>query len=99
MTIDPSRAVRASAPAPVSPTLEWLARIGYASRGLVYILAGLLSLSAALEGGRSAGPKGALGKVIQVPFGDILLYCIALGLTRIAVALATRAPCGDEGAM
>jgi hypothetical protein len=40
-----------------------------------------------------------LGKVIQVPFGDILLYCIALGLTRIAVALATRAPCGDEGAM
>ena len=81
----------ASVAAPTGQKLEWLARIGYASRALVYILAGLLSLSAALEGGRSAGPKGAFGKVIQVPFGDILLYCIALGLICFAVWRTTQA--------
>jgi len=83
--------VTASVAAPTGQKLEWLARIGYASRALVYILAGLLSLSAALEGGRSAGPKGAFGKVIQVPFGDILLYCIALGLICFAVWRTTQA--------
>jgi hypothetical protein len=88
--------VTASAPAPVSPPLEWLARIGYASRGLVYILAGLLSLSAALEGGRSAGPKGAFGKIIQVPFGDILLYCLALGLICFAIWRTTQAICDPD---
>jgi Domain of Unknown Function (DUF1206) len=91
MTIDPPRVVTAFAAAPVSPTIEWLARIGYASRGLVYILAGLFSLSAAIEGGRSAGPKGALANVIQVPFGDILLYCIALGLICFGVWRTTQA--------
>jgi hypothetical protein len=96
MIIDTPRVVTASAPAPVSPPLEWLARIGYASRGLVYILAGLLSLSAALEGGRSAGPKGAFGKIIQVPFGDILLYCLALGLICFAIWRTTQAICDPD---
>lgn len=63
--------------------IKWTARIGYAARGLVYLLAGLFSLLAG-TGGDSVGPKGALSKIIWWPFGETLVYAIAAGLVCFA---------------
>ena len=59
--------------------MKWTARIGYAARGLVYLLAGLFSLLAG-AGGDSVGPKGALSRIMGWPFGETLVYAIAAGL-------------------
>ena len=41
--------------------LEWLARSGYAARGIVYVIIGWLALVAAFgTGGGTTGSKGAL---------------------------------------
>jgi hypothetical protein len=68
-----------------SPKLDWVARFGYAARGLVYVLAGLFSLSASTgHGGHSVGPKGAFGELLGLPFGGVLIYLLALGLICFA---------------
>jgi hypothetical protein len=59
-----------------SPKLDWIARFGYAARGLVYVLAGLFSLAASSgHGGHSVGPKGAFGELLGLPFGGVLITC------------------------
>ena len=63
--------------------MKWTARIGYAARGLVYLLAGLFSLLAG-AGGDSVGPKGALSRIMGWPFGETLVYAIAAGLVCFA---------------
>lgn len=59
--------------------LEWLARSGYAARGIVYVLiAGMASLSA--FGGGEPDSKSALQIVLEQPFGQIWLGLIGIGL-------------------
>lgn len=65
--------------------LVWIARIGYCTRGVVYIIVGWLAILAALgEGGKTTGSKGALRTVMSSPFGDTLIAIIALGLFSYA---------------
>ena len=59
----------------------FLARVGYISKGIVYILAGILTLMA--TAGLEEGPKGTEGALVEVaqkPFGELLLWAIAVGL-------------------
>lgn len=66
--------------------LVWLARIGYCTRGVVYIIVGILALLAAFgEGGKTTGTKGALQTVMSSPFGDVMIGIIALGLFGYAL--------------
>jgi hypothetical protein len=80
-----------SAPAPqydvrqalksASPWIERLARFGYAAKGVVYCLIGLLALMSALgRGGDTTGSRGALQRLLDQPFGQILVAVLAVGL-------------------
>jgi hypothetical protein len=52
---------------------------------MVYLLAGIFSLSASMSGSAdSVGPKGALGKTFELPFGGVLVYALAAGLVCFA---------------
>ena len=72
-------------PAPAQTNIQWIARFGYASRGMVYLLAGIFSFLASITGsGDSVGPKGALGKTFELPFGGTIVYALAAGLVCFA---------------
>src|SRR6056297_2712154 len=69
------------APAWVVP----LMRFGYASRGAVYVIVGVLALMAAIWGGQSDGTQGALAQLKAEPMGNVALWIIALGLMAFAI--------------
>ena len=63
-----------------------LARLGYASKALVYAIIGTLAIAAATnQGGRVTDTSGALRVVLSQPYGRILLLVLAVGLCGYAV--------------
>ncbi len=70
-------------------TEEWvekLARFGYASKGVIYILIGVLAAMAAFgAGGQTSGTTGIMQKIIEQPFGKILLGIVGVGFVGYAV--------------
>jgi hypothetical protein len=64
---------------------EWLARLGYVARGAVYLLVGWFSLAAAWSGARPTDAEDALLRILDQPFGEILLGIIAVGLVFYAL--------------
>lgn len=76
---------RASSDADFSRYLEWVARTGYAARGVVYVLVGGLALLSAVGmGGSTEDSKGALSSVMDSPGGWVLLVIIGIGLLGYA---------------
>lgn len=69
------------APAWVVP----LMRFGYASRGAVYLIVGVLALMAAIWGGQTDGTQGALAQLKAEPMGNVALWIIAVGLMAFAI--------------
>ncbi|MFI0474031.1 DUF1206 domain-containing protein [Halomonas sp. HMF6819] len=66
--------------------VQLYARMGYASRGIVYLLVGgLAALAAFGQGGQTEGSRGALERLLAAPFGKVLLGLIALGLLGYAM--------------
>lgn len=66
--------------------IERLARLGYASKALVYAIIGTLAIAAATnQGGRVTDTSGALRVVFSQPYGQILLLVLAVGLCGYAV--------------
>jgi hypothetical protein len=64
-----------------SPWIEPLSRLGYAAKGTVYVLVGVLAAQAAAGvGGETTDTHGVLLHVLEAPFGQVLLAVIALGL-------------------
>jgi hypothetical protein len=63
-----------------------MARLGYASRGVVYLAVGALAVMSALGSGRgqTTGPRGALTVVGDGPFGTSILILLAIGLLSFA---------------
>lgn len=68
------------------PGVEKLARFGYAAKGFVYFLVGLLAAQAALgKGGKTTDSSGALTTLVNQPFGKGLLALITIGLLGYAL--------------
>lgn len=72
-------------PLPPRPWVERTARAGYAAKGVVYLLIGVLAMQAAGgTGGRTTGPSGVLHVLLRQPFGRWLLALVAVGLAGYA---------------
>ncbi len=56
-------------------------RFGYAAKGFVYAVVGILAAQAAIGGGgKTTNTKGALKTIVTQPFGKVLLALVAIGL-------------------
>jgi hypothetical protein len=63
------------------PWIERLARLGYAAKGVVYIVAGALAvMTAAGVGGEVTDARGALRSIARQPYGRTMLAIVACGL-------------------
>src|SRR5215218_54179 len=72
---------------------EWaqrVARLGYASRGIVYLMIGGLTVVAAVGGGKAAGSKDALRALLGTPLGTMWVAAIASGLLFFALWRVTQ---------
>jgi hypothetical protein len=66
--------------------IEPLARLGYASKALIYAIVGGLALAAATnQGGRVTDTSGALKVILSQPFGEFLLILLGIGLCGYSV--------------
>lgn len=60
-------------------------RFGYAARGVVYIIVGVLAVLAAWRGGQAEGTAGALKSLRDEPWGVPALWVIGIGLFAYAI--------------
>src|SRR4030095_14503108 len=77
---------RAAKEAAYSPTMERLARLGYGVKGLIYITMGLLAIQGAL--GKAKTPADQLGAIrtfSKLPFAQVLLWIVLIGLISYAL--------------
>jgi uncharacterized protein DUF1206 len=78
--------------------IDPLARFGFAVRGVVYVLVGLLSAAAAAGlGGRATDPSGAITTVAGGLFGTVVLLVLGAGLGAYAAWRFTQAGLDLEG--
>ncbi len=64
-----------------SSVMRGLARLGYAAKGVVYIIIGFLAGKLALgQGGQATDQKGALRTISEQPPGKFILIVVAIGL-------------------
>lgn len=65
----------------MNPAIVRLGRLGYAAKGLVYIVLGFLATEAAFgRGGKTTDSKGALRTIGEAPFGKFALVVVMIGL-------------------
>lgn len=81
--------------------LERLARIGYAGRGIVFLILGYFCAVAAIASTRPLDSNDAFRVILYKPFGSILLLSVAAGLFcfagwRLAQALLDADDCGSN---
>ena len=62
-----------------SRAVEWLARLGLASRGTVWFVVGLLLVSVLSGRSEDTDASGALRAIADRPYGDVLLVALAVG--------------------
>jgi hypothetical protein len=73
-------------PHEVAPWIEWLARLGYAAKAVLYATIGILAAQAAVGSrGRVTDTRGALRTVEGFSFGSAVLLLIAVGFFGYAV--------------
>jgi membrane protease YdiL (CAAX protease family) len=85
----PRNARQAEQTARNAATSKWmsmLARLGYAMKGVVYLIIGWLAVELAIgHGGAATDQRGALRTIYEQPFGKFLLVIVAIGLIGFAI--------------
>jgi hypothetical protein len=84
--------------ASANPWVTRLAHGGLAARGVIYLLIGWLALEVALgRGGREADQNGALRTVAAKPYGEVVLWLLAVGFAGYALWRFTEVALGETG--
>ncbi|RPD49610.1 DUF1206 domain-containing protein [Hymenobacter sediminis] len=88
-----SNTILSAVPTSPSSGIRALARFGFAAKGIVYLLMGLLALLAASgqKGGQTADKKEAVQTLQDLPGGQVLLGLVAFGLVGYIVWRFTQA--------
>jgi len=78
--------------------IERLARLGYASIGIVYMIVGGFAVAAGLgkRGNGAPTQHDAFAFILQQPFGRAILFAVALGLSGYVLWRFTSAVMDDE---
>ncbi len=77
--------------------IDGLARAGFAARGIVYIVIGILAVLVGLGYGRhDLDRAGALVAIADEPFGALLLWLLVIGFVGLALWRAVRAGSSAE---
>lgn len=78
--------VTSAVPADLKPWVAALVKVGYAAKGIIYLLIGILALRLAvgLDGGQLTDASGVLRILLQQPFGLILLGINGVGILTYA---------------
>lgn len=72
-------------------TFQILARFGYSSRGVIYLIVGALAFLAAVNmGGETTDVKGAVMTLGRQPFGAVVLALLSLGFVCYGTWRATQ---------
>lgn len=94
-----SRAKYAARRAGNSRYVDWLARAGFAARGVMYILIGVLAIEIAFgNSGHKADQSGAVRLVGDTPLGGLLLWLLVIGFAGMALWRLSEALFGGPGA-
>ena len=88
--MDSAAPKRVAQEAEQSTPFQVLARAGYAASGLVHILIGAIALVVAFGGDGVTDQSGALMAIASVPFGFVLLWCVAVTLWALGGLAAAR---------
>lgn len=62
-----------------------LARSGYAARGIVYLIIAFFAVRAARGAGSNVSTKGAVEQILAEPYGQALMWGVAIGLFGYSV--------------
>ena len=83
---------KAAKEAAYSPTMERLTRLGYGIKGLIYITMGLLAIQGVLGKGKTPADQfGAIRTFSKLPFGQVLLWIVLIGLISYSLWGIVRA--------
>ena len=75
-----------------------LARLGYAAKGIVYLIIGWLAVQLVIgAGGKTTDQRGALQTIYEQPFGKLLLALVVIGLLGFAIWCFLQAWFDTEG--
>ena len=82
-----------------SPWIEWIARFGYAAKGVVYVVMGVLAVLAAARagGGSTTDQNGAFATIEEAPFGQVLLGVVTVGLLWYVLWRSIQAVADPDG--
>ena len=95
---DAARAAERSARQTVTnPWSQRVARYGYMTKGVIYVLIGVLAGKAAIgAGGKTTDNHGAIVTLYEQPFGRALVSLVAFGLFAYALWLFIEAALDPE---
>jgi Domain of Unknown Function (DUF1206) len=81
-----------------SKYVDWLARAGFAARGVMYVIIGILAIEIAFgSGGHKADQSGAVRVVGNTPFGTFLLWLLVIGFAGMTLWRLSEALYGGPG--